>query len=200
MQDQAADRQLVQIVDATLAEAFRRAARWLACKPGCTDCCIGPFPITPMDAARLRRGLEELRRTDARRAARVRRRAEAEVALTAGDFPGDPTTGIFNDDDTAEEAFATRWETLPCPALDPGTGRCDLYPWRPISCRTFGPPVQIGAELLPPCKLCFVGASRAEIEACRVAFDPDGLEDRLLEEHPAEAAGTTVAFALAATR
>ena len=150
MHQPAGDQQLVQLVNATLAEAFRLAGRWLACKPGCTECCIGPFPITPMDAARLRRGLAELDRADPPRAERVRRRANREVALTAPGFPGDPATGIFNGEEEAEEAFATRWETLPCPALDPDTGRCDLYPWRPISCRTFGPPVQIGAELLPP--------------------------------------------------
>jgi hypothetical protein len=41
-----ADRGLVQIVDSAMAEAARRSGDWLVCRPGCTQCCIGPFAIT----------------------------------------------------------------------------------------------------------------------------------------------------------
>ena len=45
---------LVQIVDASLADAARRAGDFLACRIGCTQCCHGAFAINALDAARLR--------------------------------------------------------------------------------------------------------------------------------------------------
>ena len=89
-----------------------------------------------------------------------------------------------------------RFEAVPCPALDPGSGRCELYAARPITCRTFGTPVRFASDTPPPCRLCFTGASEAEIDACRVEIDPDGLENALLAELGA-ADDTAVAFALA---
>jgi len=49
---------LVAAFDAEIGEGERRAARHLACRVGCTACCIGPFDITAMDASHLARGLE----------------------------------------------------------------------------------------------------------------------------------------------
>src|SRR5215472_4455772 len=85
-----ADQQLVQIVDAALVEAARKSGPWLVCRPGCTQCCIGPFPISQLDAARLRHGLQQLESQDPGRAARVRDRADASVARLSPGFPGIP--------------------------------------------------------------------------------------------------------------
>ena len=71
------DAALIQIVDAALAEAARKAGPWLACRLGCTECCMGPFAITPSDAERLRqrpRGAG-CARPDARRERAASRRA-----------------------------------------------------------------------------------------------------------------------------
>src|ERR1022692_4270746 len=88
----------------------------------------------------------------------------------------------------------------PCAALDPETATCDLYAARPITCRTFGPPVRCESGDLGVCELCFEGASDVEIAACEVEFDPQGLELVLLRELE-QIAGlrgeTTVAQALA---
>ena len=170
------DHALIQIVDAALAEAARRSGPWLLCRPGCAQCCLGEFPITQLDAARLRRGLAELRTREPERAARVGHRVREAVARQAP----------MADDD-------------PCAALDPETGTCDLYAARPITCRTFGPPVRCESGDLGVCELCFEGASVAEIAACEVDFDPQGLEPALLRELE-QSAGvrgeTTVALAL----
>src|SRR5580704_5294796 len=99
---------LIQIVDAALAESVRKSGDWLACRPGCCECCMGPFPITEDDAVRLRHGLRELESRDSGRAARIRERARE---WGEGD----------------EER---------CPALDPDSGTCDLYAARPLTCRT----------------------------------------------------------------
>ncbi len=196
----AADQQLVQIVDAALAGAAHKSGEWLVCRPGCTQCCIGPFPISQLDAARLRQGLVELGADDPQRAIRVRDRARDSVARLSPGFPGDPTTGILAEDAEAEARFADFADDEPCPALDPATGMCDLYAARPMTCRTFGPPVRSGPEGgLGVCELCYHGASDEEIAACEMKPDPDNLESALLHdlERSTGLRGTTiVAFAL----
>jgi len=77
-------------------------------------------------------------------------------------------------------------------------GTCDLYAARPLTCRTFGPPVRCGEEAVGVCELCFHGASDDEIAACEVEVDPEDLEGELLREIDAEGR-TLVAFALAPT-
>src|SRR5579864_5357306 len=74
------DSELIQIVDAALADATRRSGKWLACRVGCTQCCIGVFAINQLDASRLRAGLNDLESREPARAARVRARAREAVA------------------------------------------------------------------------------------------------------------------------
>jgi len=195
-----ADQQLVQIVDAALVDAAHKSGPWLVCRPGCSQCCIGPFPISQLDAARLRQGLQQLEAHDPVRAARVRDRADASVARLAPGFPGNPDTGILAEDEETEALFAHFANDEPCPALDPNTGMCDLYAARPMTCRTFGPPVRSGPEGgLGVCELCYRGASEEEIAACEMNPDPDNLEESLLrevEEKTGERGSTIVAFCL----
>ena len=151
------DVELVQIVDAALAEATRKSGSWLVCRPGCTQCCFGPFEITQLDAQRLRDGLAELECRNPQRAGTVRDRARSAAEISN-----------FSDEDA-------------CPVLDPETGTCDLYTSRPITCRCFGPPVLCDSGAVGVCELCFDGASNEEIASCLVDFDPEGLESVLLE-------------------
>lgn len=171
----ASDFELVQIVDGAFTEAARRGGSWVVCRPGCSQCCYGPFEITQLDAHRLRKGLAELESHDPARAAAVRHRARHAAQLTN-----------FSDDD-------------PCPVLDPATGTCDLYASRPITCRCYGPPVLCDSGSIGVCELCFAGASDQEIAACLVDFDPQGLESVLIDEHQ-RATGvsgmTTIALSL----
>jgi Fe-S-cluster containining protein len=155
------DRDLVQIVDAALAGAVRLGGPWIACKPGCCECCMGEFPISHADADRLREGLAALDATDPARAQRIRSRAARNI----------------EDDD-------------PCPVLDPDTGTCDLYAWRPLTCRTFGPAIRWNGGAVGVCELCFVGATEAEIAACAVNLE--------LDEDDPESSDQTVGQALSA--
>ncbi len=179
-----------------MAEATRKSGAWLVCKPGCAECCMGPFPITQLDAARLRAGLSELERRDPERAARVRRRA-AEAIGRMRDFPGNAATGVLDEDEDAEERFAAFADEEPCPALDTETLTCDLYDARPVTCRIFGPAVRSGGDVLGVCELNYVGATDEQIAACQVEVDTEGLEDELLEGDQRQ---TIVAFALAGDR
>lgn len=192
----AGDQQLVQIVDAALADAARRSGDWLKCRPGCTQCCIGVFAITQLDAARLRSGLVELARTDPARAAAVRERAHQSVDSLRAGFPGDIETGELDEENPAFGEFGN---DEPCPALDPETGMCDLYMARPMTCRVFGPPIR-SAEGIGVCELCFDGATEEEILAGELRTDWTGLEDSLnadAEEQSGRNGATIVAFVLA---
>lgn len=196
----ARDNQLVQIVDAALADATRRSGPWLVCHKGCSQCCVGAFAINQLDAARLRQGLAELEHSDPERAARIRERACASVARIAADFPGNPATGLLAEDQESEHRFLDFANDEPCPVLDPETGACELYAWRPLTCRVFGPPVRSGPEGgLGICELCFHGASPEEIAACEMQVDPDNVESTVLEQLEREIGArgkTIVAFCL----
>ncbi len=175
----AGDGALIQIVDAALADAARRSGEWLACRPGCTQCCVGVFAINQLDAMRLQRGLAQLEKTDMERAERIRLRARESVRRLAATFPGDAKSGVLDEGQEAEERFAEFANDEPCPALDEMTGRCELYDARPMTCRTFGPPVRAEGGL-GVCELCYHGASDTEIAACEMVADPEDLEATLL--------------------
>jgi Fe-S-cluster containining protein len=194
------DQELIQIVDAALVDAVQRSGKWLACRPGCSQCCRGVFAINQLDAIRLRKGLAELELRVPERSARVRQRAQDAVARLSDEFPGDPVTGVLDKADTDEAA--KRWDDFgnaePCPVLDPETGTCELYESRPVICRTFGPALTSDGDL-GHCELCFVGATDDEVIAAEMHPDPDNLESVLLEQlrRTTGASGETIiAFAL----
>lgn len=189
-----ADRQLLHILDAAWADASRRAGAHLACRVGCTQCCHGPFAINALDDARLREGMRTLQQNDPALAHEIQTRARAWLEQYGPEFPGDPETGILSNTDEARERFDDFANEAPCPALDPTTGRCDVYPWRPMTCRVFGPPVRMETGALGCCELCFTTASPEEIAACEMTV-PHDLEEDLLTAMD-DSRETVVAFAL----
>lgn len=188
------DWQLVQIMDAALAEAKRVAGPHLACRLGCTQCCHGPFRINALDAARLRAGMEALRGSDPALAGEVEQRARAWIEEFAAAFPGDPETGVLGNSEAEQERFEELADDAACPALDPLTGRCDVYAWRPMTCRVFGPPVRQESGALGCCELCFTTADDEEIASCEMPV-PHDLEDDLVAEMD-DRRETVVAYAL----
>jgi Fe-S-cluster containining protein len=175
------DRRWLERVDAVMSSAARSCGGRWRCGPGRVQCCIGPFPIHQLDARRLRRGLEELARTDPARALALRRRVETAAAVIAEDFPGDLRTGELDDDEDELERLCEELADQPCPVLDPDSGRCDLYAHRPRVCRTFGPPLRLAHGDLPECPYCFDPLRPAERETLRVDPDPDREEAALVD-------------------
>ena len=103
-------------------------------------------------------------------------------------FPGDARSGSL-EDDIDEAAFAAMHGNLACPALDAKSGACLLYEYRPIACRTYGPPLRLNGEALPACPMCFKRANTEAIEAARVVLEiPEEQDDK---------PRTLIAFALA---
>ena len=193
------DQKLIQIVDAALADAAQKSGDWLACRPGCTQCCVGVFAINQLDALRLKHGLVKLKKQSPMRAMAVLARARKSMTRLAPDFPGDLRTGILDESEDAAERFEGFANDEPCPALDPKTGLCELYEYRPMTCRVFGPPVH-SDDGLGVCELCFQGASDEQIAACEMVPDPEGVESKLLEKvekNEGLRGSTIIAFVLA---
>ena len=188
---------LFPILDAALASTTDRSGPWLACRPGCHQCCVGVFAISQLDAEQLREGLAAAEPDVARR---IRTRAADARARLRAEFPGDPATGLLSTEPEHEEAFEDFGNDEPCPALDPDTGTCDLYAFRPVQCRTFGPPVRDADDHLTVCELCFVDAPADEVARCEMDQSWRPLEDNLVaeaEQRTGLRGQTIVAFALA---
>ncbi|GGA58661.1 hypothetical protein GCM10011507_07550 [Edaphobacter acidisoli] len=162
---------LIQIVDSAVADAYQRSGPHLVCRPGCTQCCHGVFPISQEDAHRLREGLAALEQSDSPKFHRIQQRTADSLARITPLFPGDTLTGILAEDYESSPLFTDEdsiGDTEPCPALDPTTGTCDLYAHRPIICRTFGPPMRTAEDNLATCELCYTNATTEEIAACEL--------------------------------
>lgn len=192
---------LVQIVDAALACATQRAGPHLACHAGCSKCCIGVFPIAHEDAARLRKGLALLEQSEPSKALRIRARVQKSLTRLDPWFPGDLSTGILGQEYEAAILFEEFANDEPCPVLDPVSGTCDLYEFRPILCRTFGPPMRTEEDNLATCELCFIDASTEEIAACEL--DPslpakERASNQLFNERNGLHGETLVAYGLRA--
>lgn len=193
------DKQLVQIVDAALAGVAQRSGDWLVCRIGCTQCCVGVFAISQLDALRLRHGLAALEREDPVRARALRKRVSDSVARLAAAFPGNLETGILGEDEGSLERFEEFGNDEVCPVLSPETGECELYASRPMTCRVFGPPIRSEGGL-GVCELCYHGATGEQIAACELVTGTDDLEAILAEEAEKKIGmrgNTTVAFCLA---
>ncbi|WP_058188659.1 YkgJ family cysteine cluster protein [Terracidiphilus gabretensis] len=197
------DSELIQIMDTELARTTHISGSWLACRPGCTQCCHGAFAINALDAARLSSGMESLRQSNPTLAARIEARAQSWLAEHSPNFPGNLATGTLGKSESEQEAFEDFANDAPCPALDPATGLCDVYEYRPMTCRVFGPPVRVEPEdptntALACCELCFIGASEETIAACEL-HPPHAFESEILTELDSNIE-TVVAFALIAPR
>ena len=196
------DEQLLQIVDAALADSARRSGEHLVCRPGCTQCCHGAFAINPLDALRLRTALTELAHADSEKAAAIEERTRSYLAEFGPSFPGDQATGILDESDEAQAAFEDFANDAPCPVLNPDTGLCDLYEARPMTCRVFGPPVRVqsesdeaSAEGFAICELCFTNATEEDIAAAEMTV-PHAEEQSVLEalqHEQASIAGNSIA-------
>ena len=145
----------VQIMTATFAEAAQRAGDRLVCRQGCTQCCHGVFALNQLDALRLRSGMKALHAAEPALAHEIEHRAQMWVVENEAGFPGDSKTGLLGDSESDRERFEGFANEAPCPALDPETGRCDVYAWRPMTCRIFGPPVRMGDGGAGPLRTVF---------------------------------------------
>lgn len=140
---------------------FDKTARWfdrakaallddLPCSQGCSHCCVGVFPVTLLDRQEIQRGLRSLPHEDRRaieqKAARQARMIEASAPQLAHN------RFIDHWSDRDSDNLAERYSDLPCPALRPD-GRCGLYAFRPLVCRSMGIPSDVDGLVHGACEI-----------------------------------------------
>jgi len=120
------------------------------CRAGCCRCCIGPFPVTILDRKNIERGLTEL--SPPRRQA-IQQRARTQIASMEAAFP-QLTASTFLDSwpDPLIEQLVEQFADLPCPALD-SDGRCAIYAFRPLTCRSMGMPSEEAGTVEGACDI-----------------------------------------------
>jgi Fe-S-cluster containining protein len=179
------DRDFIALVDGAFATAAARSGPHLLCRPGCSQCCVGVFAISPADAHRLELGVRRLEKSDPDRAIALRARASASWARLAPAFPGDPATGRLALDPNSgslqpSAAFEDFGNDETCPVLNPENGTCELYDFRPHTCRVFGPPVAITGGY-GACELCFTQATSDRIVAAAIPEEAEATPQSLDE-------------------
>ncbi len=122
----------------------------LPCRRGCSRCCVGPFAITILDVAELQQGMASLDQTVREG---IQTRALSQMTTFEASFPR-LTESPFLDSwsDQELDKLVTQFADLPCPALD-SDGSCRVYPFRPITCRTMGIPVEAGGLVEGACEV-----------------------------------------------
>jgi len=148
-------RKILDRADAFFGEVMTRLPEQLECRRGCTMCCHGLFEIGTADVSLIADGIRGLDPAV--------RRSVADRARHLVESLAQPNLRECSPDE--KEAFFTRSEDIPCPALDE-TGTCLIYEHRPIVCRTFGLPLREGASYLgQECELNFRTATLEQKEA-----------------------------------
>lgn len=133
---------------------FRRARAGILeaipCRQGCSHCCMGSFPITVLDAIELRRGLASLGssvRED------VVRRARGQASNIEESFPRLQSSPFLDEWSQPEiDAAVDHLGELPCPALN-SSGACEVYSFRPMTCRMMGIPVEQNGQVQGACEV-----------------------------------------------
>ena len=151
-----------------------------------------------LDAARLWAGMRALRAADLHKAGAIAQRAKAWIAEFGPEFPGDRATGILGRSEEEQARFEGFANDAACPALNPATGLCDVYEWRPITCRVFGPPTQWcrteDGQAWAAVSCALRARAKTRLRACEMPVSHE-LEERLVEE-VGDAGESVVAFPL----
>lgn len=133
---------------------FRRANAFLLnqvpCRAGCSQCCIGVFPITRLDAGMLQQGLASL---PAATRASIEDRAREQISSLEATYPQLKETRWLDRRTDAEiDRMVSDFDQYRCPALT-DDGLCMLYESRPLACRSMGIPTETDATVNGACEV-----------------------------------------------
>jgi Fe-S-cluster containining protein len=167
-------------------EWFQRANAALLsqvpCQAGCFHCCKGVFPITRLDGRLLEEGLARLP-TDQR--GRIEACAVQQVSAFEAAYPRlqiSPSLDDWSDDEIDHLVLAFR--DAPCPALRED-GLCELYAYRPLTCRSMGIPTREDGMVTGACAVqTFVPIVRLSVPLEREEQELAAAEATLLEGLP----------------
>ena len=141
---------LTQQTDQWFARACSALLSQIPCSPGCSHCCIGPFPITLLDVRLLQEGLSRLP-TDQKE--RIEQCAREQVSAMGAGYPK-LTESPYLDrwPDTEIDRLVHDFHRSPCPALGED-GRCEVYKYRPLACRSMGIPTEEAGVISGACDI-----------------------------------------------
>ena len=133
---------LVVASDSAFDRVKQAHAECVKCTEGCADCCLAIFDLTLIEALYInhrfkekfkgeeRAGLEDKANRTDRLMAKIKRRAQEE--LLAGRSEEEILTSLAK-------------ERVRCPLLN-AKDLCELYDYRPLTCRFYGIPTAIGGS------------------------------------------------------
>lgn len=185
----AAYRRLLAEVDAWFARCQAAYPREIRCVDGCSGCCRGLFDITLLDARLLRTGFDRLPATT--RSA-VLEKAHQRLTELQQLWLGFGPPYLLNHLPDSDWTAMPEDDPTPCPLLD-AHGRCLVYEWRPMICRTHGlPQIDLHGEIFSEewCTRNFVAGDPRQLPALRADFRAlYEREFRLLQEFAAALTG-----------
>ncbi|GAB6038568.1 hypothetical protein JCM15519_31270 [Fundidesulfovibrio butyratiphilus] len=114
------------------------------CEPSCSDCCHAPFDVTLVEALRINRAFNERfpKGDDRHRLITAANQADREHYRLKRKAWKAHKAGI--PDETLVAEFGR--ERIRCPLLD-DQDRCVMYDARPLTCRLYGAPLDVGGSL-----------------------------------------------------
>jgi Fe-S-cluster containining protein len=133
---------LVEQVDEVFKKVQEEYGDCVTCKMGCSDCCHALFDLTLIEALYIKSKFDAVFKADAgekilERANRADRKVHKLKRVAQKEYEdGKPQEDIL-----AEMAA----QRIRCPLLD-DENQCELYPFRPITCRLYGIPTAIGGK------------------------------------------------------
>ncbi len=132
---------LVQQVETSFDRVEQRFPECVRCKPGCADCCHAVFDLTLIEALYIKSRFDE-RFAGAERENVIAQANTADRALVRIKRQAyrEHQDGKKSEPEILQEMAAQR---VACPLLD-SNQRCLMYDVRPVTCRLYGIPTQIG--------------------------------------------------------
>jgi Fe-S-cluster containining protein len=161
---------LLSEVDAWFQSCSSKYPDQIVCHNGCSSCCRGLFDITLLDAAYLKRGVDQLDESVRSKAVRA---ANQRLNSLSAQFPAFVEPWLLNTISEAEwDILMPEEDQTPCLLLSE-TGQCLVYEHRPMTCRLNGIPLidVSGEELFDEwCTLNFVGKNPRRLRGLRFGF------------------------------
>jgi len=133
---------LVDTAEKAFAQVRTQFADCVRCGDGCSDCCYALFDISLIEALYIHRHFKNT-------LDEVKQKALVEKANAADRkiyrIKRNAYRAAAGGRDEAKILNAMTTERVQCPLLN-DANRCDLYPYRPITCRLYGIPTAINGE------------------------------------------------------
>ena len=159
-------------VDAVFEKVKAACPGEVRCEVACSDCCHAPFDVTLVEALYINKRFNELhpKGDDRFRLTEAANRSDREHYRLKHKAWKAHKAGV--PDETIVEDFAR--ERIRC-ALLSEENRCEMYDFRPVTCRLYGAPLNIGGQM----RVC--GKSGFEAGGKYPAVNVAKLQERLFE-------------------